>query len=272
MAGIPYAIGATQGDADETKSHFLAYTTARTTANTILFDIWNAATNAGRKFTVDLDGKPYSAAWTAGDVLYAVAGSVTGVKRLDSLAIGTAGQVCHVNAGATAPAWTSTLAGLTSVTSAAFVGTLTGNVTGNVTGNLTGNVTGNASGSSGSCTGNAATATNATTAATATAVAASNGAVGTPSIAFSNSSTTGFYRAAEDIIGVAIAGVQLALFSAATATYFAKVGTTEYYMVLGTQVVGSQGAAVADATDAASVILRFNELAARCRAHGLIAS
>ncbi len=40
----------------------------------------------------------------------------------------------------------------------------------------------------------------------------------------------------------------------------------------GTQVVGAQGAAVADATDAASVILRFNELLARCRAHGLIAS
>lgn len=46
------------------------------------------------------------------------------------------------------------------------------------------------------------------------------------------------------------------------------------YMVNGTKVVGAQGAAVADATDAASVILRFNELAARMRAatgHGLIA-
>ncbi len=38
------------------------------------------------------------------------------------------------------------------------------------------------------------------------------------------------------------------------------------------QVVGTQGASVADATDAASVILRLNELLARCRAHGLIAT
>ena len=37
------------------------------------------------------------------------------------------------------------------------------------------------------------------------------------------------------------------------------------------QVVGAQGLAVADATDAASVILRLNDLLARVRAHGLIA-
>ena len=37
------------------------------------------------------------------------------------------------------------------------------------------------------------------------------------------------------------------------------------------QVVGSQGAAVADATDAASVITQLNTLLARVRAHGLIA-
>ena len=45
-----------------------------------------------------------------------------------------------------------------------------------------------------------------------------------------------------------------------------------YIAVSGTQVVGPQGAAVADATDAASVILRLNELLARDRAHGLIAT
>jgi hypothetical protein len=44
------------------------------------------------------------------------------------------------------------------------------------------------------------------------------------------------------------------------------------YKVSGNQVVGARGAAVADATDAASVILRLNDLLARCRAHGLIAS
>lgn len=44
------------------------------------------------------------------------------------------------------------------------------------------------------------------------------------------------------------------------------------YRVGGTQVVGAQGAAVADATDAASAITQLNALLARCRAHGLIAS
>jgi len=40
----------------------------------------------------------------------------------------------------------------------------------------------------------------------------------------------------------------------------------------GTQILGAQGAAVADATDAATVIARLNDLLARCRAHGLIAT
>lgn len=44
------------------------------------------------------------------------------------------------------------------------------------------------------------------------------------------------------------------------------------YRVAGTKVIGTQGAAVADATDAASVIARLNDLLARCRAHGLIAT
>lgn len=47
---------------------------------------------------------------------------------------------------------------------------------------------------------------------------------------------------------------------------------TGRYKVGATQVVGPQGLAVADATDAASVILRLNDLLARCRAHGLIAT
>lgn len=45
----------------------------------------------------------------------------------------------------------------------------------------------------------------------------------------------------------------------------------EVYKVDGVQVVSNQGVAVADAVDAASVILRLNELLARCRTHGLIA-
>jgi hypothetical protein len=44
------------------------------------------------------------------------------------------------------------------------------------------------------------------------------------------------------------------------------------YNVGGVKVVGAQGAAVADATDAASVIARLNDLLARLRTHGLIAT
>lgn len=40
----------------------------------------------------------------------------------------------------------------------------------------------------------------------------------------------------------------------------------------GTKVIGAQGAAVANATDAASGIARLNDLLARLRAHGLIAT
>jgi hypothetical protein len=40
----------------------------------------------------------------------------------------------------------------------------------------------------------------------------------------------------------------------------------------GTKVVGAQGAAVADATDATSVIARLNDLLSRLRTHGLIAT
>lgn len=50
------------------------------------------------------------------------------------------------------------------------------------------------------------------------------------------------------------------------------INTTVNYKVDDLQVVSNRGAAVADATDAPSVILRLNELLARCRTHGLIAS
>jgi trimeric autotransporter adhesin len=50
-----------------------------------------------------------------------------------------------------------------------------------------------------------------------------------------------------------------------------NVSSGSVYRVNATQVVGAQGAAVADATDAASVIARLNDLLSRCRAHGLIA-
>lgn len=51
-----------------------------------------------------------------------------------------------------------------------------------------------------------------------------------------------------------------------------NINATGVFKVATVQVVGAQGAAVANATDAASVILRLNDLLARCRAHGLIAT
>jgi hypothetical protein len=51
-----------------------------------------------------------------------------------------------------------------------------------------------------------------------------------------------------------------------------SANVTGAYKVDGVQVVADQGAAVADATDAASAITQLNALLARCRAHGLIAT
>jgi len=47
---------------------------------------------------------------------------------------------------------------------------------------------------------------------------------------------------------------------------------TPSYYVGANKVVGAQGAAIANATDATSVILRLNDLLAACRTHGLIAT
>ena len=49
-------------------------------------------------------------------------------------------------------------------------------------------------------------------------------------------------------------------------------GSGKGLKVAGNQVVGARGAAVADATDAASTTARLNDLLARLRTHGLIAS
>jgi hypothetical protein len=51
-----------------------------------------------------------------------------------------------------------------------------------------------------------------------------------------------------------------------------NVDVSGVYKVDGTQVVSNQGAAVADATDAASAITQLNAALARLRAHGLIAT
>jgi hypothetical protein len=48
------------------------------------------------------------------------------------------------------------------------------------------------------------------------------------------------------------------------------IDTIGVYKVAGTQVIGPQGAAVADATGAGDVVAQLNALLARCRAHGII--
>lgn len=59
---------------------------------------------------------------------------------------------------------------------------------------------------------------------------------------------------------------------ASTPVWFGAPDSREGYLVDGVQVVGSQGAAVADATDAGSAITQVNAVLARLRAHGLIAT
>jgi len=57
-----------------------------------------------------------------------------------------------------------------------------------------------------------------------------------------------------------------------TSAMHMDLASGKVYKVNTTQVVGAQGAAVADATDAASAITQLNALLARCRTHGLIAT
>jgi len=82
--------------------------------------------------------------------------------------------------------------------------------------------------------------------------------------------TPGFADTERMRIGNA-AAIALVTWSAVTHSGL-DITSGQVLKVAGTQVVGAQGAAVADATDAASVILRLNELLARCRAHGFIAA
>lgn len=89
-----------------------------------------------------------------------------------------------------------------------------------------------------------------------------------------NGATLGGYGSSYDTTltnrsGTVAAGV------VANTTNVAVVGDLNVggvYKVDGTQVVGNQGAAVADATDAASAITQLNALLARLRTHGLIAT
>jgi len=72
--------------------------------------------------------------------------------------------------------------------------------------------------------------------------------------------------------GTTITALTLDMSDAGTALFNSNVsvGSGKGFQVDGTQVVGAQGAAVANATGVDDVVARLNELLARCRAHGLI--
>jgi hypothetical protein len=79
-------------------------------------------------------------------------------------------------------------------------------------------------------------------------IAVDNGAVGTPSIKFTNSLTTGFFRQAADVIGVATAGVERIRFGSAGAiwtTYLAALNDIGFSTVIGgaTDVILNRDAA-----------------------------
>lgn len=111
-----------QQSAAANRPHQFGFNTARTSANDTLFEIWNGATNSARAAAVDLNGKYYSSAWTVGDLPYVVAGGVSGLKRMDTLAIGSANT--FLTSSGTAPQWSTTLTSAT-FASPTFTGTVT---------------------------------------------------------------------------------------------------------------------------------------------------
>ena len=102
---LVYGIGAIHPSAANNKPHYVGFNTARTAADDTLFEVWAGATVSTIKAAVDLNGKYYSAALTAGDMLYAVAGGVSNVLRLDSLAISSAGKI--LRSDGSIPAWST---------------------------------------------------------------------------------------------------------------------------------------------------------------------
>jgi hypothetical protein len=95
-----------------------------------------------------------------------------------------------------------------------------------------------------------------------------SGTVSAPGLQFSADIQNGIYRIGANNWGMSAAGALVADVNTAGL----NLASGMVLKVNATQVVGAQGAAVADATDAASVILRLNDLLARLRTHGLIAT
>ena len=100
-----YGLRAQHQTAAANKPHLLEFLNARSAANDTLLEILNGTTAATRKFACDLNGKWYSAAFSAGSIPYAVTGGVANVRRFDELAIGSAGAI--LRSTGTAPAWTT---------------------------------------------------------------------------------------------------------------------------------------------------------------------
>lgn len=73
---------------------------------------------------------------------------------------------------------------------------------------------------------------------------------------------------------IAVGTTNYSLYTGTALSHFGgdvNVASGKVYKVNGTQVVGAQGAAVADATGAGDVVAQLNSLLARVRTHGLIA-
>ena len=127
---MPLLFGAhfQQDNASDNKPHIFSFGTARTTASDTLFELWNGTSSASIRVAVDLDGKFYSNALTAGDMLYAVTGGVANVRRLDSLSIGSANKVLTTNG--TIPVWSATITDPTLAGTARVTGSLRAQDTG----------------------------------------------------------------------------------------------------------------------------------------------
>jgi len=110
---LSQGVKAIQESSDDSDAHIFGFDAARSTANSILVDIWNGSTAAARKACVGKDGYFYSNPATAGDVPYFTAGGISNVKKMSYLNIGAANTV--LTSSGTAPQWSTSLSGLESL-------------------------------------------------------------------------------------------------------------------------------------------------------------
>lgn len=94
-----------------------------------------------------------------------------------------------------------------------------------------------------------------------------NGTAASPSIKFTNSPTTGFYRSAADVLGVSTAGVQNSLFSAAvnsqrsaTYTWDNVAANAEFKLSFTTGAATLGSAIIGDSTGAGKTFLSLDNL------------